>query len=156
MPVERAPSRRYPRGARGGTLLEVLISLAIVSLLMVVVLEVSAHTRDTRSDLDRQQIGRALFLEWRAARANGTAWAQGSMGHFPAPESVHWNLGPAQFQNDASSTIDSEGSAWIRVELVRDQAPSEVLWQTPVYAPELQPTTAPATENADDQAGGAP
>jgi type II secretory pathway pseudopilin PulG len=99
-------SKGRDTAARGGTLLEVLVSLVLVTLVASAVVEAAARRRQAAAEARRAAAGLALAERWRAGRAAGTAWAGGDGGRFEAARAgdgevaggmaPEWSLRPAE------------------------------------------------------------
>ena len=156
----RRTSRRSPdslappllwRPRRGGTLLEVLISLVIVSLIATSLLEVTRNARLMKTQVAREQQGTSAALRWRVARAAGEAWAQGDQGAFEA-DALTWKIAMVDAVSADATTAPDE--AWRELEVADAVGPltrQPFRLATPMTQPSTQPTTLPTK---DDNPGG--
>lgn len=90
------PYKRDERRAfgRGGTLLEVLVSLVIITMVAASVVEVSVHRRNTLMVANRTGTGLELAVFWQAQRLQNAPWTQGNAGTFPGRDDFRWTVFP--------------------------------------------------------------
>lgn len=124
--------RDKPRRQRlcGGTLLEVLISLVIVSMISTSLLQAGRNSRLAREQATREAQGMQAAIHWRQARGTGQLWAVGDAGTIPESP-IQWTLQslPANTNNqpDASwrlLTLSDAHGALLSTPLRLDPAPS--------------------------------
>jgi prepilin-type N-terminal cleavage/methylation domain-containing protein len=111
------------RVKRGGTLLEVMVSLVIVTLIASSLVEAAAQRRRAGIEETRTTLGRNLVLSWRAARVAGLAWAAREEGDFPEPDHAGWTLAPLKDTVDGSVAPDDHWK-----ELVIQSQSGDVHW----------------------------
>ena len=128
--------QRSTLGRRGGTLLEVLVSLVILAMLIRVALQVSAGVRGARRLADDAAVGSGAAMEWRLARMRGETWAQGEDGSFPfAERAMSWRLARPAVQS-LKSEVDPD-DAWRTLEIRRAEGISP-LWSAVLRLADLQ------------------
>lgn len=77
---------------RGGTLLEVLVSLIILTLVASSVVEVAAQRRCALAENRRSQAGLEWAMTWRTASLQHQEWTKGESGNFLGHDDIHWSL----------------------------------------------------------------
>lgn len=102
---------------RGGTLLEVLVSLIIVTLVLSAVLDVSAHQRHVLADSQERRAAMDLAISWRSARLANERWAQGDQGTFPDIVGPRWTLEPLPNSQVSGSGLEPDAH-WRRLQVL--------------------------------------
>jgi type II secretory pathway pseudopilin PulG len=126
VPFSRAPSKRRDdvtnlaasgfKAFRGGTLIEVLVSLVIVTLIASSVLEVASHRRRVVADGRRVQTAFDLALLWQAGRSQGEKWSMGDAGGFPGQDDMRWVLEPLPVPTSEGSRAPDD--LWRRLQVI--------------------------------------
>ena len=125
-------STRYFR--RGGTILEVLISLVIVAMLLQFTAQVSARVRASRRLARDVEMGSQAAMTWRLARERAESWALGEEGAFTA-DGFRWRL--AMLAVDAAETGHAPDGAWRLLEISRANEPTP-FWSVTLRLADLQ------------------
>lgn len=118
----RLERRNFSRGSRqrwrrGGTLLEVLMSLLVLSMLLQTVVQVSTQVRSAKRLARDSTAGRNAAIDWRMARERGDAWARGDGGNFP-DDGIRWQLSAVASSGD----VTRPDERWRTLELMRSDA----------------------------------
>lgn len=144
-------ARRLGRSGRrqGGTLLEVLVSLVILSWITASLVDVMSQQRRAQADAQAAQAGLAAALRWQMARATGVSWAQGEAGVEAPPaggEEVHWELSP--LEASAPSAAGRPDGAWRQLRIWGAGAEERsVRWQGVIrLGPHGSPPPAPRAD----------
>ncbi len=103
---------------RAGTLIEVLVSLVIVTLVLLTMLDVSVHKRQAASNAIRSRETLKLAITWQSARLARADWTQGEAGYFPDPVEARWMV---EQVNDAqiSGSGFSPDAQWQTLRVMR-------------------------------------
>ena len=102
---------------RGGTLIEVLVSLLIVTLVLLTVVEVSVHRRQASSAALRSNKAMTLAMAWQSARLAGQDWTKGYEGGFPDGDGPRWILEPAP-QGLATGPGMEQDDQWREIRII--------------------------------------
>jgi type II secretory pathway pseudopilin PulG len=106
--------------SRGGTLIEVLVSLLIVTLVLSSVVEVSVYRRKAALDAQRTQKAIALAMAWQSGRLAAQEWTKGYEGGFPDQDGPRWVLEPAPQAQTTGSGLEPDGQ-WHQIRIVTTQ-----------------------------------
>jgi type II secretory pathway pseudopilin PulG len=105
---------KWPRQCLGGTLLEVLVSLVIITMVAASVVEVSFHRRKTIIVASRTRAALGLAASWQAQRLQNAPWTRANAGAFPGRDDFRWTLVPL-VPSSAEGTVPDEGWRQLRI-----------------------------------------
>lgn len=128
------------RHFRGGTLLEIMVSLVLVGLMVGTLYPVLTQGRRIERAAQYQQHDKQAALTWQTARQQGVVWAQGQMGVMPN-EAGRWELTelPAMDSTPSGDTPIGPDKSWRLLVLHFTQGSDTRIWQTPVRLPTVIP-----------------
>lgn len=107
--------RVLPLGRRGGTLLEVLISLVILSMALRLVVQIADRSRGAARLARDAELGTVSAMHWRAGRSRLEPWTDGERGEFPSAP-LTWRLIAVAQPADTQPLADER---WRLLELQR-------------------------------------
>lgn len=122
----------------GGTLLEVLIGLVILSLVLTSVVDAMGQNRRAQAETQWHDLATRLAMQWRQARLTKTPWSLGEQGTFEQTDATArygWKLEQISF---SGASIDMD-AAWRKL-VILDSA-SHLASEFLMRIGDLQPIT---------------
>jgi len=110
-----------PNNQKGGTLIEVLVSLVIVTLVLSSVLEVTSYRRRVLTDAVRNRDAGNLAMTWQSARLHDLPWSHGDSGGFPGRDDMRWfieRITATGASSDSHMPGEPTDDAWRRLQVV--------------------------------------
>ncbi len=102
-------------GGRGGTLLEVLISLVILCLIVSGVLDGMRHVRSAKDYATLSEWASQQIAHWKQGRYRHESWAMGDSGTMDAGNSlIYWQLEPLTPLSGENMTFTSDSTPKVK------------------------------------------